>query len=193
MAEGDEGALWAFSYKGTIPFIRFPSSLPDHLPKTHIQILPHWGLNFNINFEGIQSIVGGRLLFFSSNNTFSIIFSKCYTISLSLGHMLLGFLHLLLFNFVVGNLLPTQFAYFLLPQRYKRFPVNVMFQEHNRPMVAKECECLGVWFLCGFTSTEHLPYVRAWPSQLGLPQGTIKKPHPAQLHFSGILASNTQP
>ena len=64
MAEGDEGALWAFSYKGTIPFIRFPSSLPDHLPKTHIQILPHWGLNFNINFEGIQSIVGGRLLFF---------------------------------------------------------------------------------------------------------------------------------
>jgi hypothetical protein len=48
VAEGDKGALWAFSYKGTVPFIRFPSSLPDHLSKTHIQIPPHLGLNFNI-------------------------------------------------------------------------------------------------------------------------------------------------
>lgn len=87
--------------------------------------------------------MGGYYYFFKVAILFLSFSLSVIAFFLSLGPMLLGFLHLLLFNFVVGNLLHTQFAYFLLPQRYKRFPTNVMFQEHNLPMVRKECKCLG--------------------------------------------------
>ena len=87
--------------------------------------------------------MGGYFFFFKVAVLFLSFSLSVIPFFLSLGHMLLGFLHLLLFNFVVGNLLPSQFAYFLLPQKHKRFPMNVMFQEHNLPMVRKECECLG--------------------------------------------------